>query len=93
MEFSIDDKLLLSTLAAGLGEDLSSAASNLPLLAAPTFENAVAYLRLEERRLKGLRDRESHTAFVAGVTTPPPRAPAPPPAPAPSPAPGGNGGR
>ncbi|KAK1695384.1 hypothetical protein QYE76_012081 [Lolium multiflorum] len=43
LEFPIDDKIMLSTLSAGLGEDLSNAASNLTLLATPTFEQAVAY--------------------------------------------------
>ncbi|KAK1665948.1 hypothetical protein QYE76_054107 [Lolium multiflorum] len=59
---------MLSTLSAGLGEDLSNAASNLTLLTTPTFEQAVAYLRLEERRLKHLRARAAHTAFVAGFS-------------------------
>ncbi|KAM0829073.1 hypothetical protein ACQ4PT_067109 [Festuca glaucescens] len=79
LEFPIDDKIMLSTLSAGLGEDLSNAASNLTLLTTPTFEQAVAYLRLEERRLKHLRARAAHTAFVAsfsrGASTPAPRAP------------------
>jgi hypothetical protein len=48
LEFPITDALLLSTLAAGLGEDLSNATSNLTLLTKPTFEQAVAYLRNEE---------------------------------------------
>ncbi|KAK1620339.1 hypothetical protein QYE76_025856 [Lolium multiflorum] len=81
LEFPIDDKIMLSTLSAGLGEDLSNAASNLTLLTTPTFEQAVAYLRLEERRLKHLRARAAHTAFAAGFSrgaqTPAPRAPAP----------------
>ncbi|XP_071684997.1 uncharacterized protein [Lolium perenne] len=55
LDFPIDDKIMLSTLSAGLGEDLSNAASNLTLLTTPTFEQAVAYLRLEERRLKHLQ--------------------------------------
>ncbi|XP_051211058.2 uncharacterized protein [Lolium perenne] len=79
LEFPIDDKIMLSTLSAGLGEDLSNAASNLTLLTTPTFEQAVAYLRLEERRLKHLRARAAHTAFAAGFSrgaqTPAPRAP------------------
>ncbi|KAK1651435.1 hypothetical protein QYE76_069240 [Lolium multiflorum] len=77
LEFPIDDKIMLSTLSAGLGEDLSNAASNLTLLTTPTFEQAVAYLRLEERRLKHLRARAAHTAFAAGFSrgaqTPRPR--------------------
>jgi hypothetical protein len=86
LEFPITDALLLSTLAAGLGEDLSHATSNLMLLTTPTYEQAVAYLRNEERRLKHLRAHAAHTAFVAGFspgaptpspTSPPPRAMAP----------------
>ncbi|XP_071676968.1 uncharacterized protein [Lolium perenne] len=81
LEFPIDDKIMLSTLSAGLGEDLSNAASNLTLLTTPTFDQVVAYLRLEEGRLKHLRARAAHTAFVAGfshgASTPAPRAPAP----------------
>jgi hypothetical protein len=41
LEFPITEALLLSTLAAGLGEDLSHAASNLTLLTTPTYEQAV----------------------------------------------------
>ena len=86
LEFPITDALLLSTLTAGLGEDLSHAASNLTLLTTPTYEQAVAYLRNEERRLRHLRARAANTAFTAGIsngvpasstTAPPPRAPAP----------------
>jgi hypothetical protein len=86
LEFPITDALLLSTLAAGLDEDLSHAASNLTLLTTPTYEQAVAYLRNEERRLKHLRAHAAHTAFAAGLshgapapssTGLPPRAPAP----------------
>nr|XP_051196589.1 uncharacterized protein LOC127309919 [Lolium perenne] len=81
LEFPIDDKIMLSTLSSGLGEDLSNAASNLTLLTTPTFEQAVAYLRLEEHRLKHLRARAAHTAFTAGFSrgaqTPAPHAPAP----------------
>ncbi|XP_071685228.1 uncharacterized protein [Lolium perenne] len=83
LEFPIDDKIMLSTLSVGLGKDLSNAASNLTLLTTPTFEQAVAYLRLEERRLKHLRARAAHTAFVAGfsrgASTPAPRPTGPPP--------------
>ncbi|XP_071681689.1 uncharacterized protein [Lolium perenne] len=64
LEFPIDDKIMLSTLSAGLGEDLSNAASNLTLLTTPTFEQAVAYLRLEERRLKHLRARAAHILMM-----------------------------
>jgi hypothetical protein len=59
---------------AGLGEDLSHAASNLTLLTTPTYEQAVAYLRNEKRRLKHLRAHAAHTAFVVGFS---PGAPAP----------------
>jgi hypothetical protein len=55
LEFPITDTLLLSTLTAGLSEDLSHAASNLTLLTTSTYEQAMAYLRNEERRLKHLR--------------------------------------
>nr|XP_051196486.1 uncharacterized protein LOC127309804 [Lolium perenne] len=55
--FRIGDELLLSTLTAGLNEDLGNATSNLTLMTNPTFERAVDYLRLEERRLKGVRTR------------------------------------
>jgi hypothetical protein len=56
------------------------------LLTTPTYEQAVAYLRNEERRLKHLRAHAAHTAFVAGFspgaptpspTGPPPRATTP----------------
>nr|XP_020198077.2 uncharacterized protein LOC109783907 [Aegilops tauschii subsp. strangulata] len=66
--FKVGDELLLSTLTAGLNEDLGNAASNLTLMANPTYERAVAYLRLEERRLKHLRSRAVHTAFAAGYS-------------------------
>jgi hypothetical protein len=69
LEFPITDALLLSTLAAGLGEDLSDATSNLTLLTTPTYEQAVAYLRNEERRLKHLWAHAAQTAFVAGFTS------------------------
>jgi hypothetical protein len=78
LEFPITDALLLSMLAAGLGEDLSHAASNLMLLTTPTYEQAVAYLRNEERRLKHLWAHAAQTAFVVGFT---PGAPAPSPTP------------
>ncbi|KAK1693077.1 hypothetical protein QYE76_009774 [Lolium multiflorum] len=42
LEFPIDDKIMLSTLSAGLSEDLSNTASNLTLLTTPTFEQALA---------------------------------------------------
>ncbi|XP_071685261.1 uncharacterized protein [Lolium perenne] len=63
---SLDEYILklksLSDELPGLGEDLSNAASNLTLLTTPTFEQAVAYLRLEERRLKHLRARAADNA-------------------------------
>jgi hypothetical protein len=68
LDFPITDALLLSTLAAGLGEDLSHAASNLTLLTTPTYEQAVAYLCNEERRQKYLWAHAAHTAFVAGFS-------------------------
>ncbi|XP_073363688.1 uncharacterized protein [Aegilops tauschii subsp. strangulata] len=75
--FKVGDELLLSTLTAGLNEDLSNAASNLTLMANPTYEQAVAYLCLEERRLKNLRARAVHTAFTLGHSSGGP-APTPP---------------
>jgi hypothetical protein len=51
LDFPITDALLLSTLASGLGEDLSHAASNLTLLTKPTYEQAIAYFRNEEWHL------------------------------------------
>ncbi|KAK1679038.1 hypothetical protein QYE76_039886 [Lolium multiflorum] len=76
--FKIGDEILLSTLTAGLNEDLGNAASNLTLMTEPTFERAVTYLKLEERRLKNLRTRAVHTTFAAGYHAPAPPAPAPP---------------
>nr|XP_020170103.1 uncharacterized protein LOC109755617 [Aegilops tauschii subsp. strangulata] len=101
--FKVGNELLLSTLTAGLNEDFSNAASNLTLMANPTYERAVAYLRLEERRMKHLRTRAVHTALAAGFSTgasTPPSAPRPPAVPHPTPLPqppqplctGGNGG-
>jgi hypothetical protein len=74
--FQVGDALLLSTLTAGLNEDLGNAASNLTLMAEPTFERVVAYLRLEEHRLKNLRARAVHTAFAAGYRALAPPTPA-----------------
>jgi hypothetical protein len=68
LEFSITDALFLSTLAAGLGKDLSNAASNLTLHTTLTYEQVVAYLRNEERWLKQLMAHEAHTAFVVGFS-------------------------
>jgi hypothetical protein len=68
LEFLITDALLLSMLADGLGEDLNHAASNLTMLTTPTYEQAVAYLRNEEQRLKHLRAHAAQTAFIAGFT-------------------------
>ncbi|KAK1699260.1 hypothetical protein QYE76_015957 [Lolium multiflorum] len=99
--FRIGDELLLSTLTAGLNEDLGNATSNLTLMTNPTFERAVDYLRLEERRLKGVRTRAVHTALWAsgnsilphGGGAPPAPTPAPPhPAPQPPQHQGGGGG-
>ncbi|XP_071683743.1 uncharacterized protein [Lolium perenne] len=99
--FRIGDELLLSTLTAGLNEDLGNAASNITLMTNPTFERAVDYLKLEERRLKGIRTRAVHTALWAscnnvlphGGGAPPAPTPAPPhPAPQPQQHQGGGGG-
>nr|XP_051207018.1 uncharacterized protein LOC127322100 [Lolium perenne] len=67
LRFRIGDELLLSTLTAGLNEDLGNAASNLTLKTNPTFERAVDYLKLEERRLKGVRASAIHSALAAGI--------------------------
>ncbi|XP_071677302.1 uncharacterized protein [Lolium perenne] len=48
----IGDELLITTFTAGLHEDYGNAASNLTLLPDPTFPKVVAYLKLEERRLR-----------------------------------------
>jgi hypothetical protein len=53
----------------------------------PTFEQAVDYLKLEERRLKGVRARAVHSALAAGI------APAPVPATPIHQQGGGGGGR
>nr|XP_045090146.1 formin-like protein 3 [Aegilops tauschii subsp. strangulata] len=85
----VDDDLLLSTLTAGLNEDFGNTASNLTLMPEPSFPKFVAYLRLEERRMKGVKKRVQHHALAAGTSrgAPPPTAPPaprhqpPPPAP------------
>nr|XP_051201580.1 uncharacterized protein LOC127315091 [Lolium perenne] len=82
--FRIGDELLLSTLTAGLSEDLGNAASNLTLMTNPTFERAVDYLRLEERRLKGVRTRAVHTALWASGNSVLPHGGGAPPAPTPA---------
>nr|XP_020154413.1 uncharacterized protein LOC109739766 [Aegilops tauschii subsp. strangulata] len=79
----IDDDLLLSTLTAGLNEDFSNAAANLSFIPNPSFAKFIAYLRLEERRMKQVKARAIHTALAAGTTrggsSAPPAAPAAPP--------------
>jgi hypothetical protein len=42
--FLMGDEILLSTLTAGLSEDLSNATSNLTLMTNSTFERAVSLL-------------------------------------------------
>ncbi|XP_020185224.1 uncharacterized protein [Aegilops tauschii subsp. strangulata] len=64
----IDDDLLLSTLSANLNEDFGNAAANLTLILEPSFAKFVAYLRLEERRMKQVKARAIHTALAAGTT-------------------------
>ncbi|XP_073367974.1 uncharacterized protein [Aegilops tauschii subsp. strangulata] len=80
---NIDDDLLLSTLTAGLNKDFRNAAVNLTLIPEPSFAKFVAYLRLEERRMKQVKARAIHTALTAGTTRggppSPPVAPATPP--------------
>ncbi|XP_073361468.1 uncharacterized protein [Aegilops tauschii subsp. strangulata] len=51
------DELMLSTLTAGLNENFDNAASNLTLLPEPTFQTVVVYLKLEERRMKKVKER------------------------------------
>ncbi|XP_073358301.1 uncharacterized protein [Aegilops tauschii subsp. strangulata] len=76
----VSDDLLLSTLTAGLNEEFDNAASNLTFLPDPTFPRVVAYLRLEERRMKMVKSRATHTALAAGTSrAAPPTAPQPPP--------------
>nr|XP_020173171.1 splicing factor 3A subunit 2-like [Aegilops tauschii subsp. strangulata] len=64
---TIGDELLICTLTAGLNEDFGNAASNLTLIPEPTFTKVVAYLKLEERRMRMARTRATHTALVAGT--------------------------
>ena len=64
----VDDDLLLSTLTAGFNEDFGNAASNLTLMPEPSFPKFVAYLRLEERRMKGVKKRVQHHALAAGTS-------------------------
>ena len=73
----ISDDLLLSTLSAGLNEEFGNAASNLTLIPEPTFAKVVAYLRLEERRMKMAKTRATHVALATGTSRggPPPPAP------------------
>nr|XP_051220119.1 uncharacterized protein LOC127337206 [Lolium perenne] len=76
----IGDELLITTFTAGLHEDYGNAASNLTLLPDPTFPKVVAYLKLEERRLRMVRSRATHTALVTGTRAgPAPPAARPPP--------------
>nr|XP_020168813.1 translation initiation factor IF-2-like [Aegilops tauschii subsp. strangulata] len=83
---TVGDELLISTLTAGLNEAFENAASNLTLVPEPTFAKVVAYLKLEERRMKMAWTRATHTTLVAGTrggSPPPPRpVPALPPVPA-----------
>ncbi|XP_073367795.1 uncharacterized protein [Aegilops tauschii subsp. strangulata] len=103
----VDDELLISTLTADLNEDFGNTASNLTLIPKPTFAKVVAYLKLEQRRMKMARTRVTHIALVTGTrggSAPPPPHPAPvppaapaypqaPAAPFPPPPPAANGGR
>ncbi|XP_020146265.1 uncharacterized protein [Aegilops tauschii subsp. strangulata] len=77
---TVPDELLLSTLTAGLNKDFGNAASNLTLIPNPTLPKVVAYLKLEERRMKMTRTRATHTALIAGTAcggAPPTSAPQP----------------
>ena len=64
---TVGDELLINTLTAGLNEDFGNAASNLTLIPEPTFAKVVAYLKLEERRMKMAWTRATHTALIAGT--------------------------
>nr|XP_020172932.1 uncharacterized protein LOC109758485 [Aegilops tauschii subsp. strangulata] len=64
----VSDNLMLSTLTAGLNEDFGNAASNLTLLPKPAFHSVVAYLCLEERRMKKVKARVHHTALATGTS-------------------------
>ncbi|XP_073353640.1 uncharacterized protein [Aegilops tauschii subsp. strangulata] len=79
---NVDDDPLLSMLTAGLNEDFGNAASNLSVIPEPSLPKFVAYLRLEERRMKGVKKRVQHHALAAGTSRG-----APPPAATPAPAP------
>nr|XP_045087416.1 translation initiation factor IF-2-like [Aegilops tauschii subsp. strangulata] len=82
----VSDELLLSTFIAGLNDDFENAASNIPLITNPTFPKIVAYLKLQERRMRMSRTRATHTALTAGTCGgAAPTAPVPPPWPAPGP--------
>ncbi|KAI4981161.1 hypothetical protein ZWY2020_021646 [Hordeum vulgare] len=85
IDFKIGDEILLSTLTAGLNEDFANAASNLTLMVDPTFECAVAYLHLEERRMKHAHNHAVHTALALGLSrgSPAPSSPASAPQPRP----------
>nr|XP_020165113.1 uncharacterized protein LOC109750564 [Aegilops tauschii subsp. strangulata] len=74
----VDDDLVLSTLTAGLNEDFDNAASNLTLMPEPSFPKFVAYLRLEERQMKGVKKRVQHHALAAGTSRGAPPSAAPP---------------
>ncbi|XP_020195558.1 uncharacterized protein [Aegilops tauschii subsp. strangulata] len=63
----VSDELLLSTLIAGLSDDFGNTASNIPLITNPTFPKIVAYLKLEERRMRMSRTRVTRTALTAGT--------------------------
>lgn len=75
---TISDELLISTLTADLNDDFGNAASNLTLIPEPTFAKVVAYLKLEERRLKMARILATHTALTTATRGgPAPPRPAP----------------
>ena len=63
----VSDDLLLSTLIVGLNKEFTHAAANLKLIPNPTFPKVVAYLCLEERRMKKMRARAVHTTLAAGT--------------------------
>ncbi|KAI4977069.1 hypothetical protein ZWY2020_050676 [Hordeum vulgare] len=85
----VSNELMLSTITIDLNKDFGNAASNLTLLTEPTFPVVVAYLKLEERWMKKVKQRVQHTALTADTTHRGPTASAPaPPHPRPPPPPG-----
>ncbi|KAI5013600.1 hypothetical protein ZWY2020_037113 [Hordeum vulgare] len=68
---TIRDELLISTLTTGLNDDFGNTASNLTLILEPTFTKVVAYLKLDERRLKMAQIQATHMALTIGTRSGP----------------------